>query len=227
MQHLAGQIRFTRRLAQRQLPVEGHVVADRRLRRFGRGDPGAGRRAGLVTQQQGAQLLFINRFGQIVVHAGAQQLLFLPGHGVGRNGHDRRLLLVRKLANQLAGTNTVHLRHLNIHQDQVKLHLFRALNRLHTAFAKLNLLHLILQQDADQLQVGGVIIHGHHRHRQLILIADERHRVVVQAAILRERRQQAGGGERFQQAGRRAVVLQLLGVDLGVTRQRQQQVIGH
>ena len=47
------------------------------------------------------------------------------------------------------------------------------------------------------------------------------------AAEFLQHRQQTGDGQRFQQAGSRAVLFQRLGVNLGVTRQRQHQMVGH
>ncbi len=84
--------------------------------------------------------------------------------------NDRRLLLMRKLVDQLAGANTVHVWHLNIHQDQIKLHLFGAIHCLVPAVAEHNLLHFILQQCANKLEVRRVVVHCHDGHRDFALV---------------------------------------------------------
>ena len=134
------------------------------------------------------QLLFVDRFRQIIVHARTQQFLLLPRHRVRRHGNHRRLLLVRKLANQLAGADAIHARHLNIHQDQVELHLFGLFHGFGAAGTQLNVLNLILKQHANQLQVRRVIVHGHHRHRQLMFVVFQRQGLMRQTAIFGQRR---------------------------------------
>ena len=71
---------------------------------------------------------------------------------------------------QFTGANTVHVWHLNIHQDQIKLHLFGSVHRLLPAVAQLDVLHLIFKQCADKLQVRRVVVHRHHGHRNLAFI---------------------------------------------------------
>ena len=89
LQHLPRQIWLHRRLAQRQLPVERLVMVDYRLcgRYRRRGDAVY---SGLIAQQQGVQFLFFDRLRQIVVHAGAQELLALALQGVCGDGDNRR-----------------------------------------------------------------------------------------------------------------------------------------
>ena len=180
-----------------------------------------------VAHQQAMQFLFVDRLGQIIIHPGAQQFFFLSGHGVRGHRNNRRLLLMRELADKLAGANTVHTRHLNIHQNQIELHLFSLFHCLRTAGTQFHMLNLILQQHANQLQVCRVIVHRHHAHRQLLLVADERQRVLAQTTVFGERWQQACGRERFEQAGGGPVVFQLFGVNLCMARQGQQQVVSH
>jgi hypothetical protein len=57
----------------------------------------------LIAQQQVMKFLFIDRFRQIVIHPGAQQLLFLARHRVRGDRNHRRLLLMRQLVDQLTG----------------------------------------------------------------------------------------------------------------------------
>ncbi len=143
------------------------------------------------------QFLFVDGLCQIIIHPGAQQLLFLACHRVRGHRNDRRLLLVRKLANQLAGADTVHAWHLNIHQYQIELHLFGSFNRLSAAGAQLNVLNLIFKQYADQLQVCRVVIYRHYGHGQLMFIADQRQDLVRQTAVFCQRRKQPCRGKWF------------------------------
>ena len=111
------------------------------------------------------QLILFDGLRQVVVHPGLHQLLFLPVKRVGGDGDHRRLLLMRKVANQLAGANAVHIRHLNIHQNQIQLHLLSLLYGALAAITQRDVLDQIFQQHADKLQVRRIIIYRHHRHR--------------------------------------------------------------
>ena len=75
-----------------------------------------------MTFESGSQLRPVDRFRQIVVHAGSQASFAVAGQGVGRQGNDRQWAATGGL---LDGTNptrrfeAVHHRHLAIHQDCV------------------------------------------------------------------------------------------------------------
>ena len=116
------------------------------------------------------QLIFFDRLRQVIVHPGAEQLLFLPGHGVCGDRNDRCLLLMRKLVDKFTSANAVHIRHLNIHQDQIKLHLSGAIHRLMPAVAEHDVLDLIFQQCANQLEVRRVVVYRHDGHRDFALV---------------------------------------------------------
>ena len=55
---------------------------------------------------------------------------------MGRHGDHRRLLLMGELVNQFAGADTVHFRHLNIHQNQILLRFSGSFDGLLTAVAE-------------------------------------------------------------------------------------------
>ena len=116
------------------------------------------------------QLIFLDRLRQVIVHPGAEQLLFLPGHGVCGDRNDWCLLLMRKLVDQFAGTNAVHVWHLNIHQDQVKRHLSGAIHRLMPAVTEHDVLDLVFQQCANQLEVRRVVVYRHDGHCDFALV---------------------------------------------------------
>ena len=78
--------------------------------------------------------------------------------------------MMRQMMNQLAGADAVHIRHLNIHQDQIHLQLLGLVHRLLAAVAEDHLLHKIIQQGANQLQVSRVVVDGHYRHWQLMTV---------------------------------------------------------
>ncbi len=70
-------------------------------------------------QQCVVQLVLIDRFGQVVVHAGLQAGFAVAGAGVGGHGHDGQVGVAGLFADFTGGSQTVHFRHLYIHQDQV------------------------------------------------------------------------------------------------------------
>ena len=57
----------------------------------------------------------------MAVHSGIQRILLILFKCIGGHGHngDRRLLFIRERTNPPSCFITVHLRHLDIHQDQV------------------------------------------------------------------------------------------------------------
>ena len=135
------------------------------------------------------------------------------------------MLLLRQFADKLAGVNAVHIRHLDIHQNNVERLKHGALHRLMPAFAQHHMLNHIFQQRADKLQVGRVIIHGHHRHRHPALIAFRQFTGVNKTTVFQQQRHQTRGRHWFQQAGAGPLFFQHLGVDLGVARQGEDQAV--
>jgi hypothetical protein len=65
-------------------------------------------------------LLDLERFGQVIIHAGLQAALSVIHHGVGRQGDDGGMATPFMLAYQAGRCKTIQHRHLAIHQDQVK-----------------------------------------------------------------------------------------------------------
>ena len=135
--------------------------------------------------------------------------------------------MMRQMMNQLAGADAVHIRHLNIHQDQIHLQPLGLVHGLLAAVAEDHLLHKVVQQGANQLQVSRIVVDGHHGHRQLMAVGLRQRRGSRRMIGGHQRRQQAGGSERFQQAGSDAVALQGFGADLGMTWQSKQHVVRH
>ena len=85
------------------------------------------------------------------------------------------------------------------------------------------MLHLLLQQRADQLEVGGVIVHRHDPQRQT--------RAVGQFAALAgmqigQQRQQTRGGDRFGDTAVNAAHLKPIRQQHHGARQRQQHAVG-
>lgn len=179
--------------------------------------------AAVVARQHAGQHFLVDRFGQIVVHPGLQQVLALAAGGMGGNGDDRRGVVMRQLADQFTGVNTVHLRHLNVHQDQIQHVVARQRQRFLTALAQQGFFYLFPQQRADQLQVGRVVVNRHHRQRQAFTL---RLRGEACRRFHPEQREQSGAGDRLDQTAERALLFKQLGVDLRLARQRQNHPIG-
>ncbi len=129
------------------------------------------------------------------------------------------------MMDKLTSADAVHIRHLNIHQDQIHLQLLGLVHRLLAAVAEDHLLHKVIQQGANEFQVCRVVVDGHHGHRQLMAVGLGQRRGGRRMMGGHQRRQQTGGGERFQQTGGDAIALQGFGADLGMTWQSQQYVI--
>ncbi|MOA31688.1 hypothetical protein D3C78_1528610 [compost metagenome] len=86
LQKVTGQIGLVGRLTQRQGPVE-------RQRRFINGNGCRRYRVGfaaVIAGQHAGQHGFVNRFGQIVIHAGLQQMFAFAADRMGGDGDDRR-----------------------------------------------------------------------------------------------------------------------------------------
>ena len=98
-------------------------------------------------------------------HAGVQRRPFVLGKGVGRHGDDGNGGRVRPLqgADGPGGLVAVHHRHLDVHQNGVKLPLRRPLEALQRQAAILHNLTggpLDLQQLREDFRVDGVVFGG-------------------------------------------------------------------
>ena len=133
---------------------------------------------------------------------------------------------MREMADQFTGANAVHIRHLNIHQNEIQLRLFGLLYGILAAIAQNDMLHQIVQQRANKLEVGRVIIYRHYRHRQFITIDIGLWHRRLRAARGHQHREKPRGGQWFKQAGGNTVSFQLFGANLRVARQPQHQGIG-
>lgn len=69
------------------------------------------------------QLRNVDRFCNVPVHAGSDGVLLIFGKGICRHGDDRDTggVRIRKFSDSLRRVITVHLRHLDIHKNQVIL----------------------------------------------------------------------------------------------------------
>ena len=112
----------------------------------------------------------INRFGEMVIHACGQATFLFTCHGVGRDGDDGdqsllRILILLQGSYFLSAFNAVHLRHLNVHHDQIKGVGQNAIEGLFAIGSQENLTAHFLQHGLNHLLVDGVIIGNQDRER--------------------------------------------------------------
>jgi hypothetical protein len=69
----------------------------------------------------GEEVIGSNGLGDIAVHSSLKAAFFVPGHGVSRGRNNGEMLTGFQFAaaNSGGGLESVHLRHLNVHQNQV------------------------------------------------------------------------------------------------------------
>ena len=70
-------------------------------------------------QQGGKQLVRVDGFGKVAVHARFQAQVAVAAHGVGRHGQHGQIRPGRVLAQKPGGGQAVHHGHLHVHQHQV------------------------------------------------------------------------------------------------------------
>jgi len=79
-----------------------------------------GRQGNTYPAQQGfVEFLWINRLGDVVVHACPQAGIAVFVEGVGSHRQDGGGRTLRQVTDGVCGLDAVHVRHLDIHQDQV------------------------------------------------------------------------------------------------------------
>jgi len=145
-----------------------------------RGCGHAGVRASGDLRQQREQRGFVEWLRKVIVHPGRQAALAVAGHGVRGHRYDRSLAAADdfRLADVAGGFETVHLRHLHVHQDQVEGFVAGGGDRLAT--------------------VPGV------EHGVAALLEEGRGEGAVDHIVLGEQDAQADGGNRFASLGIRS-----------------------
>ena len=131
--------------------------------------------------------------------------------------------MVRKLVNQFASADAVDLGHLNVHQNHVHADVLRQLNGLFTAVAQQGGFDQFLEQRPDKLEIGRVVVDGHHRHRQAL--AAMTCAFAVLAAVFEQIRHQSHARHRLTHAGIYAFTFELFGRNLELAWQCQYQAI--
>jgi hypothetical protein len=104
----------------------------------------------------------VDGFGQVVVHALANEALPLTGNGMGGDRDDGGLGVEGVVADRLGGADAVHDGHLDIHEDDVERLALGQVDRLLAVLAHHHLGHHLLEHGGDELEVGGVVIHRQH-----------------------------------------------------------------
>jgi hypothetical protein len=86
--------------------------------------------------QKPAHLFGADRFWQISIHSGSQTFLAITRHGVSCQSNDQLMFTCAKLfaANGRGRLKAIHVRHLKIHEHDIKVVLFERQKRAHSAF---------------------------------------------------------------------------------------------
>ena len=71
-----------------------------------------------ILSQYSQQFPAINGFGQVTITTGVNTLLAIAFHGIGSQGHDGGFIAL--LPKGTGGLVSIHMRHLYVHQYQVK-----------------------------------------------------------------------------------------------------------
>ncbi len=156
-------------------PFEG--LADIDAGQFGQGDPigldavaGCGQRFGVFRLQPacqgGDQLIGIDGFGEVGIHACAQGPLPIAGHGIGGHGDDGQLdeaFLGTNLAGRFI---TVHHRHLAVHQHAVEMLLLQPCQSLLALVGDGDPNAVVGEHVDRQFLVDGVVLHQQDFHSQ-------------------------------------------------------------
>ncbi len=120
--------------------------------------------------QGGGEFLGADRLGEVVVHTGGDARLAVALHGVGGHGDDPDRLGAalgrdRPGADAAGGLQTVHLRHLHVHQHEVVRELLDGLHRFDAVRGDVGAVpHRFEHQERDLL-VDGVVLGQQHPQR--------------------------------------------------------------
>ena len=107
----------------------------------------------------GEELFGLDRFGDIVIHAGFQAIFAVPQHGMGGHGNNGYLVVAHQrvgVAYRLSGFKPIHFRHLHIHQHQVVGRHPQRLNRLLAVGHRIGLEAEFFEQMQGQFAVDGI-----------------------------------------------------------------------
>src|SRR5262249_47069225 len=93
------------------------------------------------------ELSGLERLGDISVHAGLQAALAVAAHRAGRDGHDgHSACAVLESRDLLDGFEAVHLRHVDIHENEVPLLQSEQVDRDATVLGQTRLVAVFLEQ---------------------------------------------------------------------------------
>ena len=115
----------------------------------------------------------IDGLGQIIVHARRQTGVAIALHGIGGHGDDHHIALARRqAADNAGGGQSVHARHLHVHEDQIVVAALDQGDRLAAIVGHVGAMAQLGQQPHRHLLVDGVVLghqnpqgQGRQRHR--------------------------------------------------------------
>ena len=106
------------------------------------------------------QLFAVDRLADVAVHACVQATVGIARQRVGRQGDDRHagLLGVRQVADRSGGCQTVHDRHLNVHEHYVEILPVQGFHRLSPIASNLHGMPAFAENIGEQLLVRRSIL---------------------------------------------------------------------
>ena len=146
------------------------------------------------------KLLLLDRLGDVIVHPSLQATLAITRHGIGGHGDD--IHLTKIIGNHPATPhlarpdrfccfNTVHHRHLHIHEDQIKMTVLKALHGFSTVIGQRHETPALFQQALGQFLIDRIILNQKYRQGSRVMslclvIQRERIQKTIRFALLRK-----------------------------------------
>ena len=160
--------------------VQTRRAGRRQCRDATRRDAAAASAAAADPRQRRGQRRRLDRLGQVVVHAGGEAFLAVAGHGVGGQRHDRHPpRRPGQRPDRPRRREAVEHRHLHVHQHDVVAAAGRRRDRGAAVGDRLHAVPAGMQEGADQILVGGVVLGEQHPERRLRVGGARRRRRVL------------------------------------------------
>ena len=119
------------------------------------------------------QAVTAKRFDHVVIHSGGQTDCPVLPRGIGSQGYDLRSWTAMLRDDFPRCLQSIHDRHLDIHQDQVKGFLLQNLKRLRSVGNDHRLVSQTVQHEGDNLLIDLVVLGKEDSHRALVMSPEQ------------------------------------------------------